>query len=268
VTVLICLAIIFCLVKASAQFYSETTTNYASISFQSYKYKIVNNIWGIANSYSGTMEKVWARQTSTDSYSWDVGMYANIYSDASKVIAFPNIFCGSRGGTSTSYSSLPTQISSARALSSDWNFSVDYGDATSTFNAAYDLWYFDNTTDGKSGRGVPKGELMVWIYKKNWNPTAGYRGNFTINGINFNYYSSWTGSPTSWRYYAFIATSNRTSVTGLNLKSFQDFVQGRKDLDSTTDLYSSWWLTSVETGNEIKKGTLGITHYWYAFNVN
>jgi len=164
-----------------------------------------------------------------------------------RVGAFPNIFAGFEWGRHPENSFLPAEESEdGNPLVAVSVNSVPGGD----YNAAYDIWFNKTDPSDPWELGENNGaEVMIWLV--NHQPPQG-AGNYKIDGHSWTMMKWKAGNSqtkTTWRYIAFITTSNMTTAT-LRLNPF--FKEAIR-LDS---LSPSWYLTNIAFGFEMRSGDL------------
>jgi Glycosyl hydrolase family 12 len=161
--------------------------------------------------------------------------------------AFPNIFAGFEWGRHPKNSFLPTKESNdGDPLVSVTVKSVPGG----YYNAAYDIWF--NKTDPANPwklRGNNGTEVMIWLVNHE-GPQGS--GSHKIDGHSWRM-MKWVAknrqTGTTWKYIAFIATSNLTSAT-LWLNPFFKVAMAQLWLSR------SWYLTNIGFGFEMYSGHL------------
>jgi hypothetical protein len=170
-----------------------------------------------------------------------------------------NFYGGYGGGTTVATLTADTTVST------DWSFSV--GSGVSTYDAAYDIWFAPAAAPDTANGGL---ELMVWLQYTGVNP-AGSNADAPIATVNstvtggtmpFGVHTATVSSGgSSWTYLAYLASTQTSSVSGLNLKPFlADAVQNR-------GLGSAWYLLGIQAGFEVYSATGSITVNSFDVNI-
>lgn len=180
-------------------------------------------------------------------------------------MGFPSIFVGQYAGSSTTGSQLPKLVSSLHSVPTIYrtnNSSI----GTSNHNAAYDVWFTQNSpplSTGESNPGPGGAYLMVWMFKptdRQPRGTAVGRTNQTVAGVPGTW-SAWvdrTNPPC-------VSYVSSTPLDGLafDLNAFiQDAVV------KGYGLTSSMYLSLVFGGFEIWGGSDGIQLTQFCVTVN
>jgi len=173
---------------------------------------------------------------------------------------YPSIWTGAYNNRSTANSGLPRAISSiaAGSIMTSWTWDATGVASTSSYNAAYDVWFSTGSGGDPTASGPSGGYLMVWYYKPSDNQPIGTTlsngmGTATIGGKNF---SVWYGQNNGKPVVSYVAQQNFNSWT----YSLGDFIQDaiKRNCGSGMCLNSSWYLTNVFAGFEIWKGGVGL----------
>jgi hypothetical protein len=128
-------------------------------------------------------------------------------------------------------------------------------------NAAFDLW-FNRTRNAWVGQNNGA-EIMIWTDCHDtcfrW-----YNWHVTIDGIKWgvrvwtSHQSTPSGTGITWLYTAYVALTPRDSVHGFYLNPFITNAEGHGRIKP------SWWLTGVDYGFEIGKGSAGLYVHDYS----
>src|ERR1700722_3123863 len=167
--------------------------------------------------------------------------------------AYPNIGQGDQWGTRPPGSWLPYRPNAdGNPIASVGTNAVEN---KGNHNATFDFW-FTRARDARVGQNNGA-EIMIWTDCHDtcfrW-----YNWRVTIDGIRWEV-RVWTSSQSApsgtgitWLYTAYVALTPRDSVHGLYLNPFLRNAAGHDRLKS------SWWLTGVDYGFEIGKGSAGL----------
>jgi hypothetical protein len=186
-------------------------------------------------STSGANTAAWYTQwTQSASNNYDVYAYPEV--------VFP-------GGSATS--GLPAQLSSISSIPSTWTYTLQSSNANG-FDVAYDIWV--NQAENSSDTAT---EVMIWTNAA-FGQDGTNVGTFTSGGLTFTLYQtlpadySWTNHPV----YSFCSQTQVSSVN-LNLQAFLSYLVQKGYFPS------SWYLTGVDAGIEIRNGSgsLKTTNY-------
>jgi hypothetical protein len=167
--------------------------------------------------------------------------------------AYPNIGQGDQWGTRPPGSWLPYRPNAdGNPIASVVTNAVQN---KGNHNATFDLW-FNRARDARVGQNNGA-EVMIWTDCHDtcfrW-----YNWHVTIDGIRWgvrvwtSHQSAPSGTGITWLYTAYVALTPRDSVHGLYLNPFLRNAEGHDRLKS------SWWLTGVDYGFEIGKGSAGL----------
>ena len=169
---------------------------------------------------------------------------------------YPSIFIGSNSGHTTAGSNLPKAISDIQSARTTWiwNDNGTLGDTqTNIFNAAYDVWFNENTSQSTSS-GPTGGYLMVWLYDPpNAEPIGGEPAftDVAIDGVD-GAWDIWIGLNGTRPCISYVGTETTLELS-FDLKQFID--------DATTrqgGIDPAWALTNIFTGFEIWQGAEGV----------
>jgi hypothetical protein len=125
------------------------------------------------------------------------------------------------------------------------------------YNAAYDIWFNKTDAHPKQDNGT---ELMVWIEHPNiYVPPSAIDWYTTIQGIRYEV-AAWITfhNGVHWRYMAYIAVHQRTSLPPTWLNAFF------RDAIAHGWLSSNDWLTAIDFGFEISWGGAKLRVYRYS----
>lgn len=204
---------------------------------------INNNIWSRdANSKGTGNQSVW----SYDINNW--GTYGSHSRGDNQIKSYPSLIIGKHYGDGPNSSqNMPIRIRDVRSAVTNWSTQCNFARG----NTSYDIW-FDNS---KNPSGENDYELMIWLNRKNLNPIAHrydangavprFR-NVKIGNYRFNVYEATVAS--GLRVFTFLSTSNRNSVSNLNIKSFANYVINKGWMKNSV------YMTSVQAGFEIVEG--------------
>jgi hypothetical protein len=124
------------------------------------------------------------------------------------------------------------------------------------YNAAYDIWFNQADAHPVQDNGT---EVMIWIAHPGigiWDVSR----YVTIDGIRWAV-MTWTARNArlgiSWHYVAYVAVRQRTAVWALHLNPF--FANAIQN----GELSRAWWLTGIDFGFELVKGTVFSGNRWW-----
>ena len=176
------------------------------------------------------------------------------FSCAPEVASYPFIFYGSHFGSLSPNSILPMKITNLKNVTTSWDFQSP---TEGSWDAAYDVWFSRGPSTVGGFRGGA--ELMIWLdYRGNVPPAGQKVGQVLIDGKNW---TLWEG-PIGWNYIAYLADDPVTSVKDLDLMNFL------KDSMSRGFIDSSWYLSAVEAGDELRTGGAPFTSHSFSVSVN
>ncbi len=170
------------------------------------------------------------------------------------VMSYPSIVygCQSTGSCSPS-TNLPIEVSSLTCVTSSWNISTTN---SGYWDAAYDIWFCPNNTELYDHSA----ELMIWLdYMPGTGPGGTYQTAVTINGQAWNLYEGYNGA---WNYIAYLANPTITSFNDENLLAFFQDSVNRGYIQST------WYLSAIEAGIELRAGGVPFSSSGFNANVN
>ena len=177
---------------------------------------------------------------------------------------YPSIWTGAYDNRNTGSSSgLPRAISQIAAGSLQTSMTWADNGATGSYNAAYDVWFSTGSGGDPTAKAPSGGYLMVWFYKPSDNQPIGAllnngMGSVTIGGKQFSvWYGQNTGGGASRPVVSYVAQQNFNSWTF----SLGDFIRDATTRDCASGvkcLNSSWYLSTVFTGFEIWRGSVGL----------
>jgi hypothetical protein len=254
------------LLSSLSVFATQTTSvDYGTIGVQNNELYVKNNTWG-KGTITGYTANVWATDAdSKNKYNWDTG--ANwIWPAGGGVKSYQEMVYGYVGsGVYTIGTKLPTYLGANKSMKVSWSYSLTTDTssayATPQCNASLDVFL---RKDNSGPSSTIEGELMIWLSSKNWTPNSSYyQGVVSIAGVNYKLYynPTATNGTTTWKYVAFIRSTETTSVTDLDLKPFTDYMQTKGWARSGQNIYS------IESGFEAIQGKGSGTTYWYSVSV-
>jgi hypothetical protein len=174
--------------------------------------------------------------------------------------SYPSIFTGAYNNRSTASSGLPRAVSqiTATGVNTSWTWSDTAVNAgSSSYNAAYDVWFSTGSGGDPTANAPSGGYLMVWYYKPSDNQPIGMtipNGSVTINGKQFNIWYGMNGSKPVVSYVA----QQKMSSWSFPLGAFINDAATRNCSGSTKCINPSWYLTAVFGGFEIWKGGVNL----------
>lgn len=137
-------------------------------------------------------------------------------------------------------------VSSIGSCTSSWSFTVQNSGA---FNASYDIWASGSTY-----------EIMIWVYKTGAvGPIGTLQGSVSISGATWNVYKGSNGSN---QVFSFVRTSNTTSVSNLNIKSFLTNITGRGWMPTSAvvgEVQAGFEITSSPAGQNFQTTSYSLT---------
>ncbi|WP_425293726.1 GH12 family glycosyl hydrolase domain-containing protein [Mycobacterium attenuatum] len=156
-------------------------------------------------------------------------------------LSYPSIYLGCHYSNCSPGSKLPVQLSQLTSA----NSGISYGDASGTYDAAYDIWL--NPTPKKDG--LSQMEIMIWFNRQGSIQPVGTKvGAAAIGGRNWDVRQGNNGSNNVISYVA------PTPINSWNF-SVLDFVN---DVRNRGTITNSWYLTSIQAGFEPWSGGIGL----------
>jgi hypothetical protein len=171
--------------------------------------------------------------------------------------AYPSLIYGWQAGNFYGGYAGGRTVASIKTATTDWSFSVNN---VSQYDAAYDIWFAPTQAPATANGGV---ELMIWLQWVGANPAdypAGSLGNVTSGGKTFAAHKTTiSNNGSTWTYLAYLASTQTSSVSGLDLTPFFSDAEGR-------GLGSGWYLLGVQAGFEVYNASGSVTTS--SFDVN
>jgi hypothetical protein len=171
--------------------------------------------------------------------------------------AYPSLIYGWQAGNFYGGYAGGKTVSSLSTATTDWTFSVSN---VSQYDAAYDIWLAPTKAPANANGGV---ELMIWLQYSGVQPagSSGSVATVTSGGKSFAAHTATiSNSGSSWTYLAYLAQSQTSSVSGLDLTPFF------KDAESR-GLGSGWYLLGIQAGFEVYSASGSVTTTSYDVNV-
>ncbi len=188
----------------------------------------------------------------------DFAVTAGDFACGNNVATYPSIVYGCQAnGSCSNGTNLPMEVSLLQCVTSSWNIAVTNETGSDYWDAAYDIWFTSTNTNLTSHSA----ELMIWL---NYTPGTGPGGSYVTDGLTMgNTTTTWRlneGFNGYWNYIAYMADSNITAFNNVNILAFIN--------DSVNRGYisSSWYLSAIEAGIEIRTG--GVPFYSSGFSAN
>lgn len=168
---------------------------------------------------------------------------------------YPSTYAGCHYGACSTGSGMPIRVSDIASATTSW--SIFTSRVTGNWNASYDIWF--NTRASVPGQ-ADAAELMIWLSKRGSIQPAGelIASNVSVAGRRFDV---WAGRLPggNWNVISYVARSNTTSVTNLDLKAFfTDASKRNNPVSGRPNLSSNWYLTSIQAGFEVWSGGNGL----------
>jgi hypothetical protein len=142
--------------------------------------------------------------------------------------------------------SVNKSVNSLNSCTSSWSFTVAN---SGSFNAAYDIWASGSTY-----------EIMIWLNKTGAvGPIGTYQTTVTISGASWNVYRGSNGSN---QVFSFVRTSNVSSVSNLDIKSFLTYVTGRGWMPGSAvvgEVQAGFEITSSPSGQNFQTTSYSLT---------
>jgi hypothetical protein len=157
--------------------------------------------------------------------------------------AFPSLVYGWQAGNFYGGYAGGKTVSSLTTATSDWSFKVS---GITTYDAAYDIWFAPTQAPATATGGL---ELMIWLSWVGANPADfpdASLGTATSGTMSFATHKTTINNTLgTWTYLAYLANTQTTSVTGLDLLSLF------KDAETRGFLPSGSYLLGVQAGFEV-----------------
>ena len=211
-----------------------TCAKYGTLSIQSGRYNVQNNVWGA--------DTAQCLDTTTSGFTITQANHDNATNGAPA--AYPSVYFGCHYGNCTTGSGLPVQANTGAFTGLRSSVSMSYP-GSGTWNAAYDLW-FDPTprTDGQNTGA----EIMIWLnHRGSIQPIGSRVGSASIAGATWDV---WFGN-IGWNVVSYV----RTSATSALDFAVNDFYG---DAVNRGHAQRNWYLTSVQAGFEPWIGGTGL----------
>ncbi|MGW0735252.1 GH12 family glycosyl hydrolase domain-containing protein [Streptomyces sp. NPDC002851] len=216
------------------------------------KYYVNNNLWG-QDSGTGT-QCVWDTAHDGDTIGW--GTEYSWSGTDNDVKSFASSVLGWHWGWKVDQASteLPVKVGDHKDVNTSWDFDVSADPGT--MNVAYDLWL--HTKSDVDWQDQPSDEVMVWLNRQGGAGPLGEKvATVSLGGASWDLYEGDIG----WKVHSFVRTENTTS-TALDLDDFLAELVRRGLLSDAK------YLTGVEAGTEVFKGTGRVDTGAYSVDVN
>jgi hypothetical protein len=173
--------------------------------------------------------------------------------------AYPSLVYGWQAGNFYGGYAGGKTVGALTTATTDWSFTVNN---VSQYDAAYDIWFSPSKAPANANGGV---ELMIWLQSAGGvNPAdypAGSVGTVTSGGKSFAAHKTTINNAgSSWTYLAYLAQTQTTSVSALDLKPFFADAEGR-------GLGSGWYLLGIQAGFEVYNASGSVTTTSFDVNV-
>jgi hypothetical protein len=171
--------------------------------------------------------------------------------------AFPSLVYGWQAGNFYGGYAGGKTVGSLSTATTDWSFAVNN---VSQYDAAYDIWLAPSAAPANANGGL---ELMIWLQYDGVQPAGSdvSVGTVTSGTRSFGTYTTTISSGgSSWTYLAYLAQSQTSSVSGLDLKPF--FADAE-----TRGLGSKWYLLGIQAGFEVYNASGSVTTTSFDVNV-
>ena len=175
------------------------------------------------------------------------------------VATYPSIVYGCQAtGSCSTGTNLPIEVSALYCVTSSWNIAVTNETGSDLWDAAYDIWFTSTNTD----LDPHTAELMIWL---NYTPGTGPGGSYVTDGLTIgNTTTTWrlNEGNVGWNYIAYMADSNITSFNDVDILAFIN------DSVSRGYIQSTWYLSAIEAGIEIRTGGVPFSSSGFSAAVN
>jgi hypothetical protein len=171
--------------------------------------------------------------------------------------AYPSLIYGWQAGNFYGGYAGGTTVSNLKTATTDWSFAVNN---VSQYDAAYDIWLAPTKAPATANGGV---ELMIWLQYSGVQPagSSGSVATVTSGGKAFAAHTATiSNSGSTWTYLAYLAQSQTSSVSGLDLMPFFTDAESR-------GLGSGWYLLGIQAGFEVYNASGTATTTSYQVNV-
>jgi|TARA_B100001971_G_scaffold207939_1_gene228899 hypothetical protein len=223
--------------NTAEDFYIETCSTFAEISFSSYI--IQNNNWGEDN-FPGEQCIFLSGPDTLFGWSWNYPANDSEYK-------YPEIIAGRKPwGTDSNFPLLPIRISNIK------NFSTSYDVTTESAgknNLAYDIWV--NGVDNSqmiSGDNI-RAEIMIWVDDNGLCCWGDKQGTVMISNSEFDVYKTELSHIPGDNYYILFYSEESIYKKTLDIAGFIDYAVEKGWI------HSSNFISSIEFGNEVVSGT-------------
>ncbi|HET9141528.1 GH12 family glycosyl hydrolase domain-containing protein [Actinophytocola sp.] len=211
-----------------------TCEKFGTLSIQSGRYNVQNNVWGADT----------AQCVDTTNSGFTVTQANHNKPTNGAPASYPSVYFGCHYANCTAGSGLPVQASTSAFAGLNTSVSMTYP-GSGTWDAAYDIW-FDPTprTDGQNTGA----EIMIWLNRQGSIQPVGSRvASVSLAGGTWDV---WFGN-IGWNVVSYVRTSATTSM---------NFAVNTFYSDAINRGYAqrSWYLTSIQAGFEPWVGGAGL----------
>ena len=221
------------------------------------KYYIVNNVWNKGAANEPGNQKVFVETLDgKEAFGWQWS-----WSALWSVVAYPEVIYGNSPWDESSRTKTEFPfIVGKKNISVDFDISLK---ATGIYNMAFSLWA---VTDPLSPKSTISHEIMIWNVNHYMFPAGAAVDSIVVGGVNYKMYfvnghrDSSGSSSQMWTYIAFV--SDRPVLKGtLDFNTFTDYLIKKGILTQNN------YITNVELGNEVVRGTGIVEIKYYHVNV-
>lgn len=236
---------------------SQDDADWATLVFDD-RYRVTNNVWN-AQAYSGSrsqavlLEDIDGSRAFGWRWDWPSGRY--------DVVAYPEVIFGDKPWDEPSGIETPFPVAVGSAdVRVDFDLSIR---ASGVYNAAFSVWCVSSLP---ARRESISHEIMIWTANSGLTPAGKRQGTASIDGADYDVYvrenhgDASGGTSQSWTYVAFKRKESMTQGT-IAIDAFIDYLLGKGMISASN------YLTSVEFGNEVVKGSGAVDMRRYAVTV-
>jgi len=235
----------------------ESSADWGTVIYNT-QYRLINNVWNKSAATGSYIQRVF---TETLNGKTAVGWQWNWTNSSYSVVAYPEIVIGDKPWDTAAGISTPFPVAAGSAdIVADFKTNIT---ATGVYNMAFSIWGFTNTSDP---RNSITHEIMIWVLNNGLSPAGTKQYTTTIDGVEFDVYVKENhgddsgGASNKWTYIAFEPQSD-IKAGPFHLDDFIDFLASKSLITSAN------YLSSVELGNEVVRGSGSVEIEDYAITV-
>jgi len=221
---------------------AQTSGNFARLQYDADD-GVENNDWGVGQNGQGGSTSFLENVGGHPAFGWAYDVY-----DGSNVVIFPEVGYGWSPNGNASWGGTPTipQLGSGQVITTNFDI-VSQHSPNSDWDLAFDIWI---TSAQHPASTVGSFELMIWLDHEQNGPwsTRGPQGLVNIDGVSYQRYTN--AGAASWTCLSYV-----NQGAGIYAGSNFNVTDVIKDAAAQFGIPSSYYVASIELGNEIVNGS-------------